>query len=146
MIRRDLQDQFLEITRSVQKTAIFITHDLEEAMKLGNRVAIMRDARIVQIGKPEEILSAPADTYVRDFVRGISRQLVLKAADIMRQVVEQRDRDLAASASARARPDERLDSLIERIADKPGPITVYDGDDLVGVIDVSDFLSAIKPG
>lgn len=146
MIRRDLQDQFLEITRSVQKTAVFITHDLEEAMKLGNRVAIMRDARIVQIGKPEEILSAPADTYVRDFVRGISRQLVLKAADVMRQVIEQRDRDLVASASARARPDERLDSLIERIADKPGPITIYDGDDLVGVIDVSDFLSAIKPG
>jgi glycine betaine/proline transport system ATP-binding protein len=146
VIRRDLQDQFLEITRSMKKTAVFITHDLEEAMKLGNRVAIMRDARIVQVGKPEEILSAPADTYVRDFVRGISRQLVLKAGDIMRPIRTERDREQVASASARARSEERLDSLIKRIAEKPGSIAVYQGDDCVGVIEMSDFLLAIKPG
>lgn len=146
VIRRDLQDQFLDITRSMKKTAIFITHDLEEAMKLGNRVAIMRDARIVQVGKPEEILSAPADTYVRDFVRGISRQLVLKASDVMRSVATEHDRREVASATARAIPEERLDSLIERLAERPGSIAVYQGNECVGLIEMSDFLSAIKPG
>lgn len=145
VIRRDLQDQFLSITRSMQKTAVFITHDLEEAMKLGNRVAIMRDARIVQVGRPEEILFSPADDYVRDFVRGISRQLVLRAQDIMRPLDTPAAEAELAGAKVTAHPGERLDALIARLANAPGSVAVRQDDRDVGVIGISDFLRAIQP-
>ena len=70
LIRRQLQDQFLELARVMRKTTVFITHDLDEAIRLGDRIAIMRDGRLVQIGTPEEIVTAPADDYVADFVPG----------------------------------------------------------------------------
>ena len=145
VIRRGLQDQFLALAQSMQKTAVFITHDLEEAMKLGSRVAIMRDARIVQVGKPEEIIFSPADEYVRDFVRGISRQLVLKASSVMQPLNTAEAQAQAVSATTRAHPGERLDALIARLAERPGPIAVYDGDNAVGIISVSGFLRAIQP-
>lgn len=145
LIRRDLQEQFLAITHSMRKTAVFITHDLEEAMKLGTRVAIMRDARIVQVGTPEEILFSPADDYVQDFVRGICRQLVLKAGDVMRPVEAPEARAEAAAAPATAHPEERLEALIARIAENPGSIAVHADGKTVGVISIKDFLHAIKP-
>ena len=71
LIRRQLQDQFLELAKSMKKTTLFITHDLDEAIRIGNRIAIMKDGRIVQIGTPEEIITAPVDEYVADFVKDI---------------------------------------------------------------------------
>jgi glycine betaine/proline transport system ATP-binding protein len=129
----------------MQKTAVFITHDLEEAMKLGTRVAIMRDARIVQVGRPEEILFSPADDYVRDFVRGISRQLVLRAQDIMRPLDTPAAEAELAGAKVTAHPGERLDALIARLANAPGSVAVRQDDRDVGVIGISDFLRAIQP-
>lgn len=72
LIRRQLQEQFMALSEEFDKTTVFITHDLDEAIRIGNRIAIMKDGVIVQIGTPEDIVTNPIDEYVRDFVEGIS--------------------------------------------------------------------------
>ena len=73
LIRRDMQDEVVRLRREVNKTMVFITHDLSEALRLGDRIAIMRDGRFVQVGTPEEVVGTPADDYVRNFVRDVPR-------------------------------------------------------------------------
>ena len=85
LIRRDMQDQLVELQRKLHKTILFITHDLNEAMRLGDRIAIMRDGRIVQVGTSEEILNDPANDYVSAFVQDVDRTRVLTAEAIMEQ-------------------------------------------------------------
>ncbi|MEU9915407.1 glycine betaine/L-proline ABC transporter ATP-binding protein [Streptomyces sp. NPDC051001] len=83
LIRRDMQDQLLELQKTLKKTIVFITHDLNEAMRLGDRVAVMRDGRIVQIGSAEDILVRPADDYVASFTQDVDRSRVLTAGAVM---------------------------------------------------------------
>lgn len=83
LIRREMHVELLEIQSKLKKTIVFITHDVNEAFKLGDRVAVMKDGRIVQIGTPEEILEEPADEYIEDFVKDIDRTKVIQAKHIM---------------------------------------------------------------
>ena len=83
LIRRDMQDELLRLQEQMQKTIIFITHDLTEATKLGSRIAIMRDGAIVQIGTPEEIMANPADDYVADFTRDVRTSSVVTVGYVM---------------------------------------------------------------
>ncbi|MFJ6651706.1 glycine betaine/L-proline ABC transporter ATP-binding protein [Microbacterium sp. NPDC091313] len=83
LIRREMQEQLLELQQKLKKTIVFITHDLNEAMFLGDRIAVMRDGRIVQIGTPEDILTDPANDYVEQFVQDVDRARVLTAANVM---------------------------------------------------------------
>lgn len=83
LIRRDMQDELMEMQRKLQKTIIFITHDLNESLRLGDRIAIMKDGEIVQIGTGEEILTNPANEYVERFVEDVNRAKVLTAENIM---------------------------------------------------------------
>jgi len=83
LIRNNMQDELLLLQEKVQKTILFITHDLDEALKLGDRIAIMKDGRIVQIGTPEEILTHPADDYVKAFVENVDRGGIITARSIM---------------------------------------------------------------
>ncbi|MGM0503261.1 MAG: quaternary amine ABC transporter ATP-binding protein [Bacteroidota bacterium] len=83
LIRNNMQDELLLLQEKVQKTILFITHDLDEALKLGDRIAIMKDGRIVQIGTPEEILTNPADDYVKAFVENVDRGGIITARSIM---------------------------------------------------------------
>ncbi len=83
LIRRDMQDQLLELQKTLKKTIVFITHDLNEAMRLGDRIAVMRDGRIVQIGTAEDILVRPADDYVASFTKDVDRSRVLTAGAVM---------------------------------------------------------------
>jgi glycine betaine/proline transport system ATP-binding protein len=83
LIRLQLQDQFKALVAQLKKTTLFITHDLDEAIRIGHRIAIMKDGVIVQIGTPEEIVMNPADDYVREFVQGISKLKLVKAHSIM---------------------------------------------------------------
>jgi glycine betaine/proline transport system ATP-binding protein len=83
LIRRDMQLELLDIQSKLKKTIVFITHDVNEAFKLGDRVAVMKDAEIVQIGEPEDILNNPSNAYIEDFVRDIDRSRVLQAKHIM---------------------------------------------------------------
>ncbi|MGM0739356.1 MAG: quaternary amine ABC transporter ATP-binding protein [Bacteroidota bacterium] len=89
LIRRQMQDELLELQSRLKKTILFVTHDLDEAFRLGDRIAIMKDGRIVQIGTAEEIISRPADDYVRTFVEDMDRSAVLTAGTIMLPVKEQ---------------------------------------------------------
>ncbi|MGN5635661.1 quaternary amine ABC transporter ATP-binding protein, partial [Streptomyces sp. AC154] len=84
LIRRDMQEEVVRLHREEGRTMVFITHDLNEALKLGDRIALMRDGRIVQLGTPEEIVGSPADDYVRDFVRDVPREQVLTVRAAMR--------------------------------------------------------------
>jgi glycine betaine/proline transport system ATP-binding protein len=86
LIRREMQEQLVELQAELGKTIIFITHDLNEAMFLGDRIAVMRDGRIVQIGTPEEILTDPANDYVAQFVQDVDRARVLTAGSVMEPV------------------------------------------------------------
>ncbi|MDA9598857.1 glycine betaine/L-proline ABC transporter ATP-binding protein, partial [Candidatus Pelagibacter sp.] len=86
LIRRQLQSEFIKLSKKMKKTTVFITHDLDEAVRVGHRIAIMRDGKVIQIGTPEEIVVSPADEYVADFVKGISRLKVVQAKSIMQSV------------------------------------------------------------
>lgn len=73
LIRRELQDEFKRLAREFRKTALFVTHDLDEAVRVGDRIAIMKDGRIVPSGRPEEIVLRPVDGYVRSFVANLAK-------------------------------------------------------------------------
>ncbi len=83
LIRREMQDQLIVLQRELHKTIVFITHDLNEALKIGDRIAIMRDGEIIQRGSPEEIVTLPADDYVSEFVQDVSKAKVIQARAIM---------------------------------------------------------------
>ncbi|SFG48010.1 glycine betaine/proline transport system ATP-binding protein [Halobacillus alkaliphilus] len=85
LIRKEMQDELLELQESMQKTILFITHDLDEALRIGDRIALMKDGKIVQIGTPEEILVNPANDYVEKFVEDVDRSKVLTAEHIMKR-------------------------------------------------------------
>ncbi len=85
LIRRELQDELISLQTRVNKTIVFITHDLNEALKIGDRIAVMRDGEIIQEGSPEEIVTLPSDEYVTDFVQDVSRAKVIQAKAIMQE-------------------------------------------------------------
>ncbi|MER5212282.1 glycine betaine/L-proline ABC transporter ATP-binding protein [Streptomyces sp. NPDC002838] len=84
LIRRDMQEEVVRLHREEGRTMVFITHDLSEALKLGDRIALMRDGAVVQLGTPEEIVGSPADDYVREFVRDVPREQVMTVRTAMR--------------------------------------------------------------
>ena len=84
LIRREMQNEFMRLQDALHKTIVFITHDFDEAVRVGDRIAIMRDGRIVQVGTPEDLVRAPADAYVADFTRDAPRSKILSARAIMR--------------------------------------------------------------
>jgi glycine betaine/proline transport system ATP-binding protein len=146
LIRSELQGQFLELSAELNKTTIFITHDLEEAIRMGHRVAIMKDGLVVQVGTPEQIVSNPQGDYVEKFVKGISRLRYLTADRVMTPLCQlAADEEMAASQdSARVRPDDGLHSIIDALQRSQGPVWVDDGTGRVGAITSSRLLEAIK--
>jgi glycine betaine/proline transport system ATP-binding protein len=101
IIRTEMQSELLRLQQVRRRTIVFISHDLDEAMRIGDRIAIMKDGRVIQVGTPDEILRSPADDYVRSFVRGVDAAAVFKAADIARKsltvVSEHTDRGARAA-------------------------------------------------
>ncbi|MDD4715891.1 MAG: glycine betaine/L-proline ABC transporter ATP-binding protein [Oscillospiraceae bacterium] len=85
LIREEMQDELLSLQQRMNKTIVFITHDLNEALKLGDRIAFLRDGALVQIGTPEEITTNPVDDYVAKFVRGVDRSRILTTSDVMKK-------------------------------------------------------------
>ena len=147
LIRRQLQEQFMTLSAELNKTTVFITHDLDEAIRIGSRIAIMKDGRIVQIGTPEEIVTNPIDDYVRDFVEGISTLKLIFAHTIMERIGEYRARpgeDL--NRAPRAAHDIDLSGLIDIATTTDQPIVIAEGGRDVGVIDKATLLKGIKGG
>ena len=118
----------MELAAVTRKTTVFITHDLDEAIRLGHRIAIMKDGMIVQIGTPEAIVTQPADEYVADFVAGISRLKLVFAHSIMQTIEEYRAEggDSLSGQSVRVSEDADLDELIDIAAENDHPIVVLD--------------------
>ncbi|MBB4276692.1 glycine betaine/proline transport system ATP-binding protein [Rhizobium mongolense] len=142
LIRRDLQSLFLSMSKSLHKTTLFITHDLEEAFRMGDRIAIMKDGQIVQIGTAAEIVSYPADSYVAEFVSGISRLQFVRALHVMEPLAPQ-SRLIAGAAIFDQQST--LESLIGPASQSQNPILLRDETGaLVGQISREKLLCAIK--
>jgi glycine betaine/proline transport system ATP-binding protein len=130
LIRREMQDEVLRLQERLRKTVIFVTHDLDEALKLGDRIAIMKDGRFVQVGAPAEIVGAPADEYVAEFVRDVPRGKVLTAAFATQPNAG------GETPQEVVRSDQRLGELLPVVFGAQGPIGVVDGaGELVGILD-----------
>lgn len=138
LIRRDMQNEVIRLHEEVGKTMVFITHDLAEALKLGDRILIMRDGEIVQIGTPDEVVGAPADDYVRDFTSEVPRSHVLTLKWVMRPPDGTEGLEgPALSVNQVVRDAARV------VLDHDGPCRVMDGDRLVGVVDDEDILRVV---
>ncbi len=140
LIRREMQDELLNIQAEVHKTMIFITHDFLEAIKMGDHIAIMKDGEVVQIGTPEEIVANPVDDYVREFTEDVPRYKVLSVGKVMRPVSDA----IGANGAETVNENAKLDSLIDTAIQHEGPLAVVDDDDqVVGEIDQAMILKAM---
>lgn len=139
----------MELSRKMKKTTIFITHDLDEAIRIGDRIAIMKDGIIVQTGTPEEIITHPADDYVADFIAGISRLKLVHAGSIMQPLSEWLSQAPSTdiTRAPRAPQSTDLDQLIDISVSGQGAVIITDdaGTD-IGVVDNSRLLRGIQGG
>jgi glycine betaine/proline transport system ATP-binding protein len=138
LIRRDMQNEVIRLHREVGKTMIFVTHDLHEALRLGDRILIMRDGQTVQVGRPDEVVGAPADDYVRDFVRDVPKAQVLTIKWVMRP---------ATAADALDGPELGPDVIVRDAAravlSARSPVKVVRDGTLLGVVDDDAILRVI---
>ena len=148
LIRRQLQSEFIKLSKQMKKTTVFITHDLDEAVRVGHRIAIMRDGKVIQIGTPEEIVINPADEYVADFVKGISRLKVVQAKTIMQTVESYENLNGKLEENLQSVDEhELLSKLIEVSKSKDKPLVVKNNEQKnIGVITQSDLLKAVIEG
>jgi glycine betaine/proline transport system ATP-binding protein len=138
LIRRDMQNEVIRLHHDLAKTMVFITHDLAEALKLGDHVMIMRDGKVVQIGRPEELVARPADDYVADFVRDIPKSHVLTLQWVMRPVTADDPVDGPVFPSTAV-----IRTVIHAAAASEKPIRVVDDGKVVGVVDRAHILEAV---
>ena len=148
LIRRQLQAEFIKLSKQMKKTTVFITHDLDEAVRVGHRIAIMRDGKVIQIGTPEEIVVSPADEYVADFVKGISRLKVVQAKTIMQSIENYESANGKLDENNQSvGENELLSKLIELSKSSEGPLIVKDNNqNSIGVLTQSDLLKAVIEG
>jgi glycine betaine/proline transport system ATP-binding protein len=147
LIRRQLQGQFLELSSVMKKTTVFITHDLDEAIRLGNRIAIMKDGVLVQIGTPEEIVTKPVDDYVAEFVKGISRLALVRAHTVMQSIEsfpETTGEDMSCFPTAS--PETDLNELINLSVETDKPILILKDKKPVGLVTKRNLLRGIQGG
>ena len=121
LIRREMQDEFLRLQDALHKTIVFITHDFDEAIRLADRIAIMKDGRIEQTGTPEDLVMRPATPYVAEFTRDVPKAKVLSVAAVMAP-------EVAGPADGEVRADARIMSIIGRVREASGPLAVVDAE------------------
>jgi glycine betaine/proline transport system ATP-binding protein len=138
LIRRDMQNEVIRLHHDLRKTMVFITHDLAEALKLGDHVMIMRGGAVVQIGRPEELVARPADAYVEDFVRDIPKSHVLTLRWVMRPATDADPSDGPEFPSTAV-----IRTAVHAAAATDKPIRVVDDGQLVGVVDRAAILETI---
>ena len=138
LIRRDMQNEVIRLHEEVGKTMIFITHDLQEALKLGDRILIMRDGEIVQIGTPAQVVAQPADDYVKDFVSDVPRSHVLTLRYVCRK-----PREGESLEGPIMQADEIVRDAARKVLEVQGAVRVYDGEEFLGVVDDEDILRVV---
>ena len=148
LIRRQLQFEFIKLSKQMKKTTVFITHDLDEAVKVGHRIAIMRDGKVIQVGTPEQIVTKPADEYVEDFVKGISRLKVVEAKSIMQSLEKfKKDNGELPKNVIRMKETDILSKLIEQSVSRNSSIIVTDkNDNDLGIITQKELLKSAVEG
>ncbi|MET7696148.1 glycine betaine/L-proline ABC transporter ATP-binding protein [Streptomyces sp. NPDC005485] len=138
LIRRDMQEEVIRLHREEGRTMVFITHDLNEALRLGDRIALMRDGSIVQLGTPEEIVGSPADDYVRDFVQNVPREQVMTVRTAMRAG------DCGGSEHpGRLAPDTVVIDAIRTVAHSGRAACVVEDGRCLGVVDHERLLDVV---
>ncbi|QCY09525.1 glycine betaine/L-proline ABC transporter ATP-binding protein [Pseudomonas sp. MPC6] len=148
LIRRELQNQFVSLTKTLKKTTVFITHDLDEAIRIGDRIAIMKDGQLIQVGTPEQIVMHPEDDYVADFVKDISNLKLVSARSIMRDI-DSNSVPVGMSLAQAPRVNEHtsLEHLIDISVSSELPIVVTNATGVdVGLISKNTLLLGIKGG
>ncbi|MEU3960713.1 glycine betaine/L-proline ABC transporter ATP-binding protein [Streptomyces buecherae] len=154
LIRRDMQDQLLELQKRLKKTIVFITHDLNEAMRLGDQIAVMRDGRIVQIGNAQDILVTPANDYVASFTQDVDRSRVLTAGAIMAEpasalaptdgAAPRTAREVLAAAPATVLADTPIIELFAPCSASSEPVAVVDeAGELIGLVPAARLLAVL---
>src|SRR5687768_8692239 len=138
LIRRDMQNEVIRLHRELGKTMVFITHDLQEALKLGDRILIMRDGAVVQVGAPDEVVGAPADDYVRDFVSDVPRSHVLTLKWVMREPQPGDSMEGPVMASGTIVREAARAALAS-----DHPVRVVDDGELVGIVDDDAILRVV---
>ncbi|AJY45681.1 choline ABC transporter ATP-binding protein [Martelella endophytica] len=141
LIRMHLQDELLALQERLKKTILFVSHDLDEAFKLGNRIAIMEGGRIVQTGTPRDIARRPANDYVFDFVSNINPLNYMTAQDIMLPVTSRAQ--LETSVAATARPATPMAEVLRALAQNPGTIGVIDKGRVIGTISAREAAAGL---
>ncbi len=141
LIRTDMQDLLLELQKELQKTVVFITHDLDEALKLADHLVILKDGEVVQQGEPQHILTNPNDPYIVDFIADINRARVLRARTVMRPGT-----DAAGEASGQVDADATLEEVIAQAGGDTTPTfrVMQDGRQ-VGTLPMRDVVRALVP-
>jgi len=138
LIRREMQDEFLRLQQLLKKTIVFITHDFDEAIRLADRIAIMKDGRIIQIGTPERLVTNPATDYVAEFTREIPRAKVLSARAVMRPL------DDGGAVRGRIPAAAKIEAIAAEILAQEDPFAVVDGDGrAIGQIAGPDVLQVL---
>ena len=141
LIRTRLQDELLELQQRFQRTIVFVSHDLDEAFRIGNRIAIMEGGRIIQCGTPQDIVKNPANQYVADFVQHMNPITMLTAMDVMSQGVSRTSP--VTGVSATAKPTTPLIDILDAMSRQPGSIGVVDNGAIVGTIDAQNVVEGL---
>ncbi|MEU3756666.1 glycine betaine/L-proline ABC transporter ATP-binding protein [Streptomyces olivoreticuli] len=138
LIRRDMQEEVVRLHHDEGRTMVFITHDLSEALRVGDRIALMRGGRVVQCGTPEEIVGSPADDYVRDFVRDVPREQVLTVRRAMRAALPGEE-----DAGPALTPATTVADAIETVARTGSAARVVDDGRCLGIVDHRSLLGVV---
>ncbi|MBY5982818.1 glycine betaine/L-proline ABC transporter ATP-binding protein [Halomonas sp. DP5Y7-2] len=136
LIRKDMQQELLELQHRMKKTTVFITHDLDEALNIGDRIVLLKDGEVVQIGTPEEILTKPADDYVERFIEGVDMSRVLTASSAMRPVRATAREDDGPRTALRKMKENAMDSIYVTSRDRK----------LLGLVEADAANTAIQAG
>lgn len=146
LIRKQLQTTFMKLSAELHKTTVFITHDLDEAIRIGDRIAIMKDGVLVQIGTPEQIVTEPADDYVAEFVAGISKLDLVTAARIMQPLAQYQQAQGPQDTTGwpEAAPGDKLNTLVDLAVGTDHPILIRADGATVGVVTKRALLRGIQ--
>ena len=137
LIRREMQDEFMRLQTMLNKSIVFVTHDFDEAVRLGDRIAIMNDGVLVQIGTPEELVTQPANDYVAQFVKDAPRAKLISVRRVMAA------KGQISKDADRCNADDKLETIAARLLCADKPMAVVDGEKIVGSLTREQLVKAL---